>query len=294
MGLTTLYIHSNNRREASRLRHSLLSYLITPLRDAIHLVLELVLVQILVIFRRTDFNSLQLQHNIALTLFLNAQTSETRIPTKTVRHRNYASQARARREHEVPLHLLQEFRLHQCTYSYQLLTVQPSAVGLNATYQIDWNAVGAANNLKPNAARMRYSRLRAAIEGPDGTCTSDAANPSVTPTTEGGDAAETPTDTPVTPKKTPKTPKKTPTKKTTTANNESPTKSPTKRKKKEDSDEKPAKKTKNAKAAKNVKTEMEDSQGVDAGVDDAAFHDAHDQAMDEEVEMSPNGAMIEA
>ena len=164
----------------------------------------------------------------------------------------------------------------------------------NTTYQTDWNAVGAANNLKPNAARMRFHRLRVAIEGPDGTCTTDAANPSVTPTTE-GDAADTPIDIPVTPKKTPKTPKKTPTKKTTTANNESPTKSPTKRKKKEDSEDKPTvKKTKNTKAAKNVKTEKEDSEGVDAGVDDAVFHDAHDGAMDEEVEMSPTSAMIEA
>ena len=141
---------------------------------------------------------------------------------------------------------------------------------------------------------MRFHRLRVAIEGPDGAYTTDAANSPVTPTTEGGDAAENPTDTPVTPKKTPKTPKKTPTKKTPTANNESPTKSPTKRKKKEDSDDKPVKKTKNTKAAKNVKTEMEDNEGVDAGIDDAVFHDAHDQAMDEEVDMSPNGAMIEA
>lgn len=141
---------------------------------------------------------------------------------------------------------------------------------------------------------MRYTRLRVAIEGQDGTSATDAENPSVTPTTEGGDAGETPTDTPITPKKTPKTPKKTPTKKTTTANNESPTKTPTKRKKKEDSDDKPAKKTKNAKAAKNVKTEKEESEGVDAGVDDAVFHDAYDHAMDEEVEMSSTGAMIEA
>ena len=163
----------------------------------------------------------------------------------------------------------------------------------NITYQIDWNAVGAANNLKPNAARMRFHRLRAAIEGPDGACTTDAANSLVTPTTEGGDAAE-PTDTPVTPKKTSKTPKKSPAKKTPTANNESPTKSPTKRKKKEDSDDKPAKKTKSAKAAKNVKTEMEESEGVDDGIDDAVFHDAHDQAVVDEVEVSPTSAMTEA
>ena len=162
----------------------------------------------------------------------------------------------------------------------------------DTTHQIDWNAVGTANNLKPNAARMRYHRLRVAIEGPDGTCATDANN-SVIPTTE-GDAADTPIDTPVTPKKTPKTPKKTPTKKTPTANNESPTKSPTKRKK-EDSDDKPTvKKTKNAKAAKNVKTEVENSEGVDAGDEDAAFHDAHEQGIDDEAEMPPVGEIIEA
>ena len=161
----------------------------------------------------------------------------------------------------------------------------------DTTHQIDWNAVGTANNLKPNAARMRYHRLRVAIEGPDGTCATDANN-SVLETTE-GDAADAPIDTPVTPKKTPKTPKKTPTKKTPTANNESPTKSPTKRKKKEDSDDKPVKKTKNAKAAKNVKTVVDDDEGVDAGVEDVAFHDAHEQGIDDEAEMSPTGAMIE-
>ena len=141
---------------------------------------------------------------------------------------------------------------------------------------------------------MRFHRLKAAIEGSDGTCTTDGAHHSVTPTTEGGDAADTPLE-PTTPKKTPKTPKKSPAKKTPTANNESPTKSPTKRKKKEDSDDKPVKKTKNAKAAKNVKTEMEGNESVDAGMsDDVAFHDAHDGAIDGEVEMSPNAAMIEA
>ena len=155
--------------------------------------------------------------------------------------------------------------------------------------QIDWSAVGAANNLKPNAARMRYTRLRIAIEGPDGACTTDA-NPSVTPTE--GDAADTPpTDTPT--KKTPKTPKKTPAKKT--ANNESPTKeTPTKRKKKDESDDKPVKKAKNTKA-KTVKVETEDGEGVNAADnvgDGACFHEAH-QAIDE-VEMAHNGAMIEA
>lgn len=165
----------------------------------------------------------------------------------------------------------------------------------NTTYQLDWNAIGAANNLKPNAARMRFHRLKAAIEGSEGTSTTDGENHSVTPTTEGGDAADTPVE-PTTPKKTPKTPKKSPAKKPTTANNESPTKSPTKRKKKEDSDDKPTvKKTKNAKAAKNVKTEVEDNEGVDAGMsDDVAFHDAHDQAINDEAEMSPVGEMIEA
>ena len=173
---------------------------------------------------------------------------------------------------------------HRSIYSHQT----------NTTYQIDWNAVGTANNLKPNAARMRYTRLRVAIEGPDGACTTDAANPSVTPTTE-GDAADTPTNTPVTPKKTPKTSKKSPAAKKTANNDEPPTKTPTKRKKKEDSDDKPTvKKTKNAKAAKNVKTEKEDSEGVDAGVEDAASHDAHDGAIDDGAEMSPTGAMIEA
>ena len=162
----------------------------------------------------------------------------------------------------------------------------------NATYQIDWNAVGTANNLKPNAARMRYHRLRVAIEGPEGTCATDANN-SVLPTTE-GDAADTPINTPVTPKKTPKTPKKTPSKKTPTTNNESPTKSPTKRKKKEESDDKPTvKKTKNTKAAKNVKTVVDDDEGVDAGVEDIAFHDAHEQGIDDEAETSPVGEMIE-
>ena len=153
----------------------------------------------------------------------------------------------------------------------------------NTSRQIDWNAVGVANNLKPNAARMRFTRLRNAIDPPDGACTD--ANPSETPE---GDAAEPPIETPT--QKTPKTPKKSPAKKT--ANNESPTKeSPTKRKKKAESDDKPVKKAKNAKA-KNVKTETEDSQGVDAGLnagDGAHFHDAIN-----EVELAHNGAMIEA
>ena len=43
-----------------------------------------------------------------------------------------------------------------------------------------------------------------------------------------------------------------------------------------------------------MKTEMEDNEGVDAGIDDAVFHDAHDQAIENEAEMSPTGAMIEA
>ena len=158
--------------------------------------------------------------------------------------------------------------------------------------QIDWNAVGAANNLKPNAARMRFTRLRNAIDPPDGTCTD--ANPSETLE---GDSAETPPETPT--KKTPKTPKKTPAKKT--ANNDSPTKesptkesptkeSPTKRKKKDESEDKPVKKARNTKA-KTVKAETEDTEGVDAAVegDEAGFHEAVD-----EIEVAHNGTMIEA
>ena len=130
---------------------------------------------------------------------------------------------------------------------------------------------------------MRFTRLRNAIEGPDGACSD--ANPSETPE---GDGAEPPTETPT--KKTPKTPKKTPAKKT--ANNESPTKeTPTKRKKKDGSDDKPVKKAKNTKA-KTVKAETEDSEGVDVD-DGAGYHDSHDQAIDE-VEMAHSDAMIEA
>lgn len=158
----------------------------------------------------------------------------------------------------------------------------------NSDYSnIDWNAVGAANNLKPNAARMRFTRLRNAIDPPDGTCTD--TNPSETP--DGDSAEPSSIETPT--KKTPKTPKKTPAKKP--ANNESPTKeSPSKRKKKDESDDnKPVKKARNTKA-KTVKAETQDTEGVvDAGVeegDGAGFH----EAVDDEVDMAENGAMIEA
>ena len=130
---------------------------------------------------------------------------------------------------------------------------------------------------------MRFTRLRNAIDPPDGACTD--ANPSET---SEGDPAETPTETPT--KKTPKTPKKSPAKKT--ANNESPTKeSPSKRKKKDESDDKPVKKAKNTKA-KNVKAETQDMEGVAVAVvadDGPGSHDAID-----EVEMAHNDAMIEA
>ena len=130
---------------------------------------------------------------------------------------------------------------------------------------------------------MRFTRLRNAIDPPDGAC--NDANPSETPE---GDAAEPPSETPT--KKTPKTPKKSPAKKT--ANNESPTKdSPSKRKKKDESGDKPVKKAKNTKA-KTVKAETEDVEGVDPGVDvndGAGFHEAID-----EVEMAHNDAMVEA
>ena len=85
----------------------------------VHLVL--VHVQILVILPRTDFNSLQLQHNIALSFLSTHNTTGIRIPTKSVKYCNHASQARARRDHEVPLHLLQEFGLQQCTYCQFLM-----------------------------------------------------------------------------------------------------------------------------------------------------------------------------
>ena len=86
----------------------------------VHLVL--VHVQILVILPRTDFNSLQLQNNTALLFLSTHDTTGFRISTKSVKHCNHASQARARRDHEVSLHLLQEFGLQQCTYC-QFLTV---------------------------------------------------------------------------------------------------------------------------------------------------------------------------
>lgn len=255
-------------------------YATTPLEDIIHLVL--VHVQILTILPRTNFKSLQLQHNIAIVLL------STHKPLKFVDlqlQSNIATMPPKLEPDETMKFLYSCFKGSDFSNvgvinSSRLIQSHQT----NTDSQIDWNVVGAANNLKPNAARMRFTRLRNAIDPPDGAC--NDANACETPTE--GDSAETPTETPT--KKTPKTPKKTPAKKT--ANNESPTKeSPSKRKKKDESDDKPVKKARNTKA-KTVKAETQDSEGIDAAVeegDEADFHEAID-----EVEMARNGAMVEA
>ena len=225
-----------------------------------------------------NFNSLQLQHNIALSLL---STHNPLIFANLQIESNVATMPPKLEPDETMKFLYTCFKCSD--YSNVSFVSSLRVVRLIQVCQIDWNAVGATNNLKPNAARMRFTRLRNAIDPPDGAC--NDTNPSETPE---GDSAETPPETPT--KKTPKTPKKTPAKKT--ANNESPTKeSPSKRKKKDESDDKPVKKARNTKA-KTVKAEKQDSEGVEAVVeegDEAEFFEAID-----EIDMAENGGMIEA
>ena len=118
--------------------------------------------------------------------------------------------------------------------------------------QIDWNVVGTVTDIKANAARMRFYRLRNAIEGPASADTDeiDDLTPSGTPT-------ETPVNTP-----SKKTPKKASAKKT--ADHDASTKeNPTKRKKKEVSDDKVVKKVKKEKDGQKVQPKVDDD--VQAG-----------------------------
>jgi hypothetical protein len=58
-----------------------------------------------------------------------------------------------------------------CSFVYRSLITKacveyaPPVIETKAVRQIDFNAVGEATNLKPPAARMRYTRLRRQIEG---------------------------------------------------------------------------------------------------------------------------------